>query len=660
MTTNDNKGAIGYGSVNSGVSKEGVEYSAGNLQLSSDVWTFSSSNIRSIYTVLWDAPLSLENNNEKYSTNVTTKLFDYNKRIENTLNVKEFDEGEYFQKLYLLIDEYNKNKQKIISSHDAWEDIHKELREQLTHSIWSLNDSINLPSKYKYLVTETRKIVDDIKSSWWTFDVWLNSYLIPWSLSAIWRIKWNNVLKYENVEISFGTWCNFQEWIKIIKRSNNIHSWSVIHFDEWIDKLNKLKIKFKQNSSAAHWVMFEAKEWNQSEFEYVLEVWNNSFLWINAHIWSNVSIWDNTTIWWGSSIGHNVKIWNNVVVWQWVRIEEWVKIEDKCLIVNWAIIKPWYEKIEWEEYIKNKIKYDTKNIWTKNRRNFVIKLSDNKEDQKIQMNKINKDYWSMSEFNEHHVVPENKLFAVINTNLAIIANHFPNVNILQEDTFLSKIPLVVLKEKLPELDDEYLKKELAKPTKLILKAYPKDKEKFITELMPKVIKAIEDKEDITETIKEYLDYPIIEWDKEKIFAWTVYVTWKWKFNEKGRYINYFWRFDEETEDHNVEISEGFYYWVTHHGWKNKKTNEETAAVNCVLHWELDLQGARIWNPFFPSVYHDCKLKNVNQTTWWVTANGSTVSDSDIWFGVNLMPGSKVRRSELWNYVSIWDSTVDYC
>jgi hypothetical protein len=136
------------------------------------------------------------------------------------------------------------------------------------------------------------------------------------------------------------------------------------------------------------------------------------------------------------------------------------------------------------------------------------------------MNEINIDYGSMSDFNKYHVTPENKFFAVLNTLLAIIENHFPEVSILKEFEFKSLLTLEKLKEKLPDLDENYLIMELSRNVQIFLKAFPKDKENFSTELMLKFIEFVqnnntseEEKTKFIKEIKSNLDYPNISTDK---------------------------------------------------------------------------------------------------------------------------------------------------
>jgi antitoxin component YwqK of YwqJK toxin-antitoxin module len=76
-------------------------------------------------------------------------------KVENTLEIKEFDEKTYFDDVLKLVAEYKNIKNLIIdSTYTQQEKKHKkeENYEELTHKIGHLNDSLLLPDDYKYLV----------------------------------------------------------------------------------------------------------------------------------------------------------------------------------------------------------------------------------------------------------------------------------------------------------------------------------------------------------------------------------------------------------------------------------------------------------------------------------------------------------------------------
>lgn len=582
--------------------------------------------------------------------------------LDQTLEIKEFDENTYFNDLLELLSVYNSIKEDKIKT--LWDHLYKDLEEELTHSIWSLNNSINLPPEYKYLVNETREIVSNVKNLAWEFRVWLNSYLVPWSLSSIRKLMDTDVLNANNVSIDLWHWVNIQEWMRIVKHTPNWHSGWVIYFNPEKDKLEKLSIKLWDNSSVAHSTVFQSRNLWDNKLEYKLETWENVFLWINSQIWSWVKIWNDTTIWWGTRVDNDVKIWNNVVLWQWVIIENGITVPDNCLVPNWAIIKEWFEILPFEEYIQDEINFDTKKTTDKKRRSFIIKLSDDLELQKKQMNDINKDYGSMADFNVHHVTPENKLFAVLNTLLAIIEKHFPEAWILKELEFKSALSLDKLKQKLPDLDEEFLKRELDRPVKLVLKAFPKDKEHFITILIPKIIEFIQsdiqtnnDRKKLIKDIKHNLDYPKISEDKmQDVFLWTNMFTWRAKIDDKSLVFDTYIRSDELWSDDKVKINNStIVKWVVHGSWD--KFINHSKVLSTVIHWKIDIKDSEIWNIKHHSVYHDSSLDKVEQKEWWMVANGTTIKDSVVWYDVLLMPLSNINESTIWDSSIIWWSDI---
>ncbi len=621
-----------------------------------DTWENNFANLLAITE--WSSKV----NKDWYHEAVWSEVDRHKWLVVNALDVKEFDEETYFDDLLELLNLYSSIKQD--RNKTSLEHIGHELEEELTHSIGSLNNSINLPAEYKFLVNETREVVSGIKNWEWKFNVGLNTYLVPWSLSSIRKLMDTDVLDTKNVSIDLGHWVNMQEWIRMVKHTPNGHSGWVTYFDPEIDKLERLSIKLWDNSSVAHSTVFQSRELWDNKLEYTLETWENVFLWINSQIGSWVKIWNNTTIWWGTRIDNDVKIWNNVVLWQWVTVEKWINIPDNCLVPNWAIIKEWFEILPFEEYIKDEINFDTRKTTDKKRRAFIIKLSDNSEMQKKQMNDINTDYASMADFNVDHVTPENKLFAVINTLLAIIEKHFPEVWILREYEFNSALSLSKLKQRLPDIDENFLKRELERTVKVSLKAFPKDKEHFITVLIPKIIEFIQsdnqnenDKSKLVKEIRQNLDYPKIPEDKMKeVFLWTNMFTWRAKIDDKSLVFDTYIRSDELWPNDKVKINNStILKWVVH-GWWDKYINHSTVLAT-VIHWNIDFTNSEIWNIKHHSVYHNSNIKYVEQNEWGIVANGTTINDSVIWYDVLLMPGSDILESTIWNSCIIWGSNV---
>lgn len=595
------------------------------------------------------------------------KIFD---KTNQTLNVKKFDENIYFDDISKIILDYKTKKGEINSSNQ--ENKHKILEEnyeELTRKIWHLNDSLELPSDFRYLIWETKNVINAVKKDW-EFSIGLNSFLAPWSLTSFRKVMEYKIVESKNISINLWNWVNIQEWIRFVKHSTNWHAWAITHFDAWTDDIENIKINLGDNSSVAHWVVFQAKNIGNHHFEYDLKTKENVFLWINAQIWSSVNIWENVSIWWGSIIKDNVIIWNNVVIWEWVKIKENIKIPNNCLVPNWAIIRDNYEVVKYEEYIKNQLKYDTKKVEKRRRRNFVIKFDDNlsREEQIKLMNEINSDYLTMAVFNEALVSPENKLFAVINTMLSIINTHFPNVWIIKEEEFKSNLTFEQVKARMPYMEDELIKNELQRPVKLSVKAFPKNKEKFLSELIPELIESIKNKKDITDKIKSYLDYPEIPKNKESVFLGTNTFTWKAKIDEKSLVYDTYIRSDETKEKDRVEINNSVVIkWILHWG-KDKILNNSNVTCT-VVHGKMLVDNTNIWHYKHHSVYHDCELDEVNQNSGWVVANGVNIKKSKIWFWVLFMPFKdfetksvkwNIEKSDIWDYVMIWNSHLKHC
>lgn len=576
------------------------------------------------------------------------------KKIDQTLEVKKFDETTYFDDVLSVVSEYDV-KLANASSHEEEHKLHHELVYKIGH----INDTVELPNEYKFLVSETRNVVSRIREWEWKFNIWLNSYLVPGSLSSLRKLLEYKVLEAKNASITYWNWVNMQEWVRFVKHAKNWHESAITHFDVK-DTIEKLDINLWDNSSIAHSVTFQAKKIDDNHFEYNLKTWENVFLWINAQIGSWVEVGDNTAIWFGTIIKDDVKIGKNVVIWEWVKIKNWIKIPDNCLVPNWAIIRDDFKVIPYEEYKRNELKYDTETIEKRKRRNFVVLLSQDLKEERIdQMNNINNDYTFMSIFNELYVVPENKLFAVINTILAIISKHFPDVNVIKEEEFKSILSLDKLKSYDLWLENSFLATELSRNVKLSLKAFPKDKEEFLMQLLPKVIYAIKNWVDITKEIKEALDYPEIPENKEEVFLWTNTFTWKTKVASDSFVYDTYIRSDELAYTDKVEINNSrIVKWVLH--WWGDKILNDSKVVCTVVHWKMNVDNSIVWNYKHHSVYHACDLDELTQESGWVVANWAKLEKSDLGFWVLLMPGASISATNVWDYSIIWNREISNC
>lgn len=573
-------------------------------------------------------------------------------KVNNSLEIKKFDEEFYFDEILKVIEEYN-----ILSSISENEEDDENIHKKFIHKIGHINDLVLLPNEYKYLVRETRLLLSKIRKG--KFSTGLNSNLAPWSISSLRKLLEYSILDEENLSMIHGNWVNMQEWVRFVKNSTNWHEEAITHFDT-LDKIEKIDISIWDNSSIAHWVVFQAKNIQENIFEYTLKTWENVFLGINTQIHSWVQVGDNTSIWWGTIIKDDVKIWNNVVIWAWVILDSQVQIPDNCLIPNWAIIEKDFEIISYSEYKKNELDCDTKKIGKRDRRNFIIELDQTSKEERIkQMNSINRDYSFISNFNEEDVVPENKIFSVINVFLAMIDKKFPNLWVLREEEFMSSLTLEQVKYLVPEMEEELIKNELKRPVKLSLKSFPKDKDKFLTELIPKLIKAIRNKEDITEEIKSYLDFPEIPENKEQVFLGTNIITWKAKIDEKSFIYDTYIRSDELQMREKVQFINSVSLKWTFHWWGNKIL-KDSKIISLVSHWKAKIYNSKLWNYKHHSVYNNCEINKVIQESGWVVANGVNITNSIIGFAALLMPGAKIYNSTIEDYVIIWNREIQNC
>jgi hypothetical protein len=62
--------------------------------------------------------------------------------------------------------------------------------------------------------------------------------------------------------------------------------------------------------------------------------------------------------------------------------------------------------------------------------------------------------------------------------------------VIKEEEFQSTLSFEQVKARMPEMEDELILNELKRPVKLSLKAFPKNKEKFLSELVPEMIEAL--------------------------------------------------------------------------------------------------------------------------------------------------------------------------
>lgn len=373
-------------------------------------------------------------------------------------------------------------------------DLHNEkemILHKLVSKIWVLTS---------YFKKDNVSINDEDRSILWRMDfdfkTWKNCILVPWCLPNLNKLTKLGIINQNNIDINLWDWVNLQESISFVKTSWNL--WSLISWKfESTDKLDSIKIKTWKNCSFPHWASFYP--WDRNDIE--ITAWNWVFFGINTLIWTWTVIWDDTTIWWWTQVWNNVNLWSNVIIWQSSNIESKVQIPDNCLIPNFSKINNNFSIIEFEEYKKN----PNKLVWN---RDFVIQLSEKEIKRNKQLEFINthSHYNFIDRFNKHNVVPENKIFASIDTVFNFLKDTiwFEATKIFKYNTNIE-----TLRKKLWE---KWINKDLIEnlnfwidwKSRVILKAYPKNSEEFLLEEMPIILSEIE----------EYISLWIL--DKKKI------------------------------------------------------------------------------------------------------------------------------------------------
>ncbi len=258
-----------------------------------------------------------------------SKIF---KNLKKILEIQEFHEKEYLE----LLKEETKEKTE------------EEHFQNCTHELWKINNNLEIPLKYKYLESETKKVIEIIRKLELKIFTWINSFLVPWSLSSLrkileygiikakdievsdWDIKvvWvkYGIIKAKDIEITIKDGTNIQEWTRFVKESVNENPYTITHFDKETDKITKINITLWDNSSVAHWVSFKVKELEEkNKFKYNLKIGENIFLWIISQIWSEVEIGNNSSIWCGANIEES-DIKEDSHIWNWLYINNTLNI----------------------------------------------------------------------------------------------------------------------------------------------------------------------------------------------------------------------------------------------------------------------------------------------------------------------------------------------
>lgn len=498
------------------------------------------------------------------------------------------------------------------------------------------------------------------------FKMWKNCVLAPWCLPNLNKLIKLNIIDQDNIDINLWDWVNLQEWISFIKTTWELWSYSCWKFEE-NDYIEKILIKTWKSCSFPHWASFYP--WERSDI--VIECWKWVFLWINTLIWSWAKIWNNSTIWWGTQLWNNVELWDNVIVGQSSLIESNIVLPDNCLIQNFSKIKKGYMVVKYEDYEKNPNIY----VWN---RNYIILLSNNDNERIKQINFINPHYNFINWFNRHNVVPENKVFAAIDTifNFLYEKIWFQPINIFQYQINFENLKQKLLEKNISIDIIDKLNFWLDWKSRVILKAYPKDTKEFMLEEMIIILSSIieydnksmleEKKNELLCRIEKLVDRPIINnnggeicaQDLEENFFWDCYITWKFKYSSDSIFIDLKSRGDELRVSEWIYLKNvAFVRWIIHWGWEKNIINSN--LYDLVAHGWVFYKFSHIWEIWKKSVLNSCNVLNTS-ILWDATINSADINHSILMSEVSIAGWAsedKVIIQNSWTWkgvcINIW-------
>lgn len=572
--------------------------------------------------------------------------------------LKEYNEQIFIAELIEVL-ESSRNERKLIKQNysDDKLKLTKMLKMEflsLVEKIWVIIDHVNIPLEKRVLCKWTLKTINDITSNWGKMKIWTNCYFVPWSLQSLKRLNQKQVLDYKDVEIKFWLWVNLQESIWLIKAEANWHEnyMALNRFEENKDKVKRIHIHLWDNSSMAHGASIVWKEISKWEFEINLHASKWVFLWINSVIWSWSDFWSNSVLWWWSKVWFDVKIWNNTIIWAWANIKDWVEIPDNSIVLDWSHIEKWFELVSFEDYKANEVLFDMTKINSKNKRNFVIKLSEDKVERKKQIEQIWISYKQMSVFNKWHVTPDNKAFSVIDVILWFLNEKYKWLDITKNIIFQN----LRSEEEINDLSNWTVKKDKTN-SEIYLQAYLKNKIDFIQNQLIHILKRIQDwdSEDI-ESIKLQLDYPKIPDSFKKIFLWYTSMIWDikiWDY-DSSLIVDCYFRADEKTSKTPWQYNNVvFNRWVFHWWWIHDMT--WVKWFRTCFHGNIIAEKSNIWEIWYPSIYNNVDLSNFN-SKWRCTVNNVCVKDSTFWFAV-VVSTSPEKKVIIQDDSYIWDNST---
>lgn len=521
----------------------------------------------------------------------------------------------------------------------------------------------------------------EFRNETWIINIWNgdNCFFVPWCFLNLRKLLDLWIIQRWNIHINLWAWVNMQEAIWFVKTSWRLWNMTFERFqEEW--EIEKISITTWSNCSFAHWASFYP--WRRrSDIE--ITAWSWVFFWINSLVWSWSVIWENSTIWWNANLWNDVKIWDNVIIWTSSVIEDWIEIPNNSLIPNFAVISKWFSVVSFDEYRNDPNSY----VW---RKNFVISLSENDKEKKGQLDFINSNYNFVRNFNWHNVVPENKIFAAVEDVYSYLEAEiwFQSTRTFEYEADEQRFDDVINnswinwnKEKINWFRNAQRK------SRMVLKAYPKNAERFLIKEMPALMTMIEtlkimwkwlsdeDKQTVIRTIEWYLDRP--SFDEEtmrKYFFWNTYITWKFNFSWECLFFNLKSRWDELQENEDIHVFDWVILWWVIHWWWNKKV-ERTKILDTTIHWWVDYLDSTIWEYWKPSVLNSTVVKD--STIWWhFTCNWAeifntsivwarvsiawwnwkekvVISNSTIWEGSSINTWAHIKDADVNPWIIVW-------
>lgn len=540
------------------------------------------------------------------------------------------------------------------------------------------------------MLESNKKIFTKIKESW-SFEMGEASFFIPWAVNALRKLIEYWIISPENIDIKLWQWVNIQEGLQLRKWWE---SESMLFFDKQ-DTIDKLKLHIWNGSSLAHVVTFFAKENKEKQYTIKINIWENSFVWISSMVGNGLKMWNNSTIWFQSHIGEDVRIGNNVLIGTGCKIDDWVEIWDNYLVPNFAHITSKSPTVSYEDFINHPEKYHTAKYTENGRRSFIIDLWEwlsekergdelkRVEEQLSQshnekLSSINTNYAGMVKFNKNAVVPENRLFSALSSIFAYLEREIPTFKATQEISLESSLDINRI-VKIKDIKKKQRTKEQLKEITYAQRLYPKNKEKFIFEILPQVLKLIEEEKlkeakDMleknlsepkiiilfTEEVKEKkrnLEPVFTEKFTKKLLGKVISTGSVFIMDDSGIVYNSYLRGDELGEWEEIIIwKNAILKNCVAHGWGNK-TVIESSVDYTVIHGATTIEDSQIWNPNHPSTLHNTTIKKLQASEGDIVCVWATIENAIFTKWVKISWGWQeweiiIKNSYLWKWVSV--------